>query len=219
MINLNTNVEQTPVPAARVQLTAISAAGVNDAAALARQQLPNAVPAPALIAAYSANVPQQPKPPARPQNATPSSALAAQFIAQGALNSEEDLNLFTPRSASTVTQEVGSSPADDYLVALKVARGEVTAVQSKPTPQAQKLSSEAGPTSQSNQADVANGRPMTNAAFESLARTVVAQAASGLPALFVQFMRAPSIATARGFSAYQIAQARNASIRSAALTN
>jgi hypothetical protein len=209
MINLNASVEQPTASVARPQSLAISAAGVNDAASLARQQLPNAVPAPALIAAYSANVPPQPKLPPRPTSAVPSSALAAQFIAQGVLTLDEAAEIFTPAAAASTPTEQLDAP-DDYLVALRVARGDVAAANANP-PALIKPSQET--TQAVNQRALENTKTTTNAVTETLARTVVAQAATGLPALFTQLIRRPSIITARGFAAYQLAEARNAVTR------
>ena len=193
----------------RAAPTPISAAGVNDAATLARQQLVNAVPAPAAIAAYSSNIVPQPKPPARPSAALPSSPLAAQFIAQDAAISGDELAIFTPRPTPAPAGEA-PAVADDYLSALRTARGEVAPAKSNdaaataPSQQAVKAG---------EQADIATAKITTYVATETLARTVVAQAATGLPSVFSQFIRKPSIINARGLSAYQLAQARNAAMR------
>ena len=199
-----------PALNARAVVVPIAVSGVNDAAALARQQLINAVPAPAGIAAYSTSVAPQPKPPARATIALPSSPLAAQFIAQNATESIEELAIFTPRSlAAAVSDE---PVADDYLSALRIARGDLGAspitvpVATVPSQQATKTS---------EQAQVANTKTTLNATNETIARSAVAQAAVGLPALFNQFIRKPTIPTVRGFSAYQLAEARNAATRKA----
>lgn len=71
-----------PAPSPRGQAVPISAAGVNDAAAIARQQLPSAVPAPAALAAYSAHVTPQPKPANRAATSSSPSAFDAQRLAQ-----------------------------------------------------------------------------------------------------------------------------------------
>jgi len=210
MLNLNAAVEQTPLPVARLQAVAISAAGVNDTAALARQQLPNAVPAPALIAAYSANVPQQPKLPLRPTSAAPSSALAAQFMAQGVFSTEEAAELFAPRLPTPMNEEATEAP-DDYLLALRIARGDVAAVNVKPTTApATKITQDATPPTP---AETTAAKLPSATTTETTMRAVMAQAATGLPALFTQFIRKPSIANVRGFAAYQLAEARNALTR------
>ncbi len=198
-----------PALNARVAVTPISAAGVNDAATLARQQLVNAVPAPATIAAYSSNVVQQPKPPVRTTIALPSSMLAAQFIAQDAVAAEE-LAIFTPPPPATTTSN--EPVADDYLAALRMARGEVQAA--KPNAAQASAPSQLGAKT-NEQVEMAAAKTTANAATETMARTVVAQAATGLPALFNQFIRRPTILTARGFGAYQLAEARNAAMRKA----
>jgi hypothetical protein len=201
----------TPQPNVRVVATPISAAGVNDAAALARQQLATAVPAPAAIAAYSPNIVQQPKPIVRNPIAAPSSSLAAQFIAQGVVDSTEALEIFTPRP--TVTTGTDAPIEDDYLTALRVARGDIQAAQSAQKTPATKPSQQA--TQAAAQAELTVNKTTANAASETVARSVVAQAASGLPALFNQFIRKPTILTTRGLGAYQLAEARNAATRKA----
>lgn len=191
----------------RAQATLISPAGVNDAAALARQQLTTAVPAPTLIAAYSANVPQQPKPPVRPTPTAPSSSLAAQFIAQEAVTSAEELAIFVSRAATVAT----NTPADDdFLATLRMARGDIPAPKNAAVLTAKPSQELAQATIQTQ---VAATTTATNAANETLARTVVAQAATGLPALFTQFIRKPTIINTRGLTAYQLAEARNAAMR------
>lgn len=200
-----------PASNVRVVATPISAAGVNDAAALARQQLTNAVPAPAAIAAYSPNVVQQPKPVLRNPIALPSSSLAAQFIAQGVVDSAEALEIFAPRA--TPVTATNAPIEDDYLTALRVARGDIQAAQTTPKTAATAPSQQA--TQAAVQAEQAATKTSANAVNETVARSVVAQAASGLPALFNQFIRKPTILTARGLGAYQLAEARNAATRKA----
>jgi len=197
-----------PAINARAVVVPIAVSGVNDAAALARQQLINAVPAPAGIAAYSTSVAPQPKPQIRATIALPSSPLAAQFIAQNATESIEELAIFTPRSLSAALSDVPAQ--DDYLSALRIARGDLGAVTisvpaaAAPSQQATKIM---------EQAQIATTKTTLNAANETIARSVVAQAAAGLPALFTQFIRKPTIPTVRGFGAYQLAEARNAATR------
>lgn len=199
-----------PAPSVRVIPNNISPAGVNDAAALARQQLVNAVPAPAVLAAYSANLVQQPKPAVRTTIALPSSALAAQMIAQEGMDVTEALEIFTPRP--TPTAVVDAPQDNDYLSAMRMARGEFLSTKLSP-------STAAAPSQQATQAvvqaEMASTKSAANAASEAMARTVVAQAATGLPALFDQFIRRPTILSVRGLGAYQLAEARNAATRKA----
>ena len=83
-----------PSQALRSAQPIISAAGVNDLGALARQQLTIATPAPSFIAAYTPGiVPQKPAP--RPAINIAASPLAAQFIAQDANLTSDDLAIFS----------------------------------------------------------------------------------------------------------------------------
>ena len=171
---------------ARGQSVAISAAGVNDLAAVARQQLPSAVPAPALIAAYNTSIQPQPKPARTTMTAPPSSALAAQFIAQDAVQTPEDLTIFvapTPRGNTAATESAG----DDFLTQLRIARGDIPAA---------KLASQPPP------AQAALAPPPE--------RMGVAQFVAALPAVVQQWIRHPTLLNVRGVAAYQLAQTRNA---------
>jgi hypothetical protein len=191
-----------PAPSVRAATPLISAAGINDQAAIARQQLPTAVPAPAFIAAYSANIPPQPKPPLRPNIAAPSSALAAQFIAQDAALSPEDLAIFV--ATKPAMAKASAEPAgDDYLMNMRIARGDV-ALASKPS----QVTVQA-----TTQEAIANAKLATTLAGETNMRSGIAQFASAIPALVSQFMRRSTLAQARGVSAYQLAEARNAASR------
>lgn len=170
----------------------ISAAGVNDLAAVARQQLPGAVPATALIPAYAAHVAAPPKPPLRQPASGPSSAFAAQFLAQSPEVSAEDMAILTPRPPANA--EAQAAPEDDYLTNMRIARGDIQ-------PRAQEVT--AAPTT--------TKQPM--ATGETATRSPLLQMAAGLPSLFTQFIKRPTILQARGIGAYQLAEARNASMR------
>ena len=191
-----------PAQSVRPQSNPVISTSGNDPQAIARQQLPSAVPAPALLAAYSTGITPQ-KPPARPLTSTPSSSFAAQFIAQDA-GTEDDLALFTPPKAATTSE----TPADDYLNDLRIARGDLTPLQ------------KTAPTQQSEAADNAEAaqleKPVLAAASETTARSGVAQFASSLPGVFGQFgRRAATIVQTKGVAAYQVAQTRNAQLRRA----
>ena len=197
-------------PIVRTAPPVISAAGVNDPAALARQQLPTAVPAPALIAAYSANPPQVPKPPQRTANSSqPSSALAAQVIAQDSSLTSDDLAVFTPRQVPAEITTPAPA-ADDYLTNLRIARGDLSLagegaaspVSSKPTQASV----------QSAALDVAAHAPSAAvASSESNARSGLGQLAASLPSLFGKLLRRQTtIARTQGVDAYALAAARNA---------
>ncbi len=175
-----------PSSPARAQGAAISAAGVNDLAAIARQQLPSAVPAPALIAAYSTAIQPAPKPVARSGLVPPSSALAAQFIAQDAVQAPDDLAIFVapaPQNAAATSE----SPGDDFLTQLRIARGDIPAAQATAQP-----------------------KQLQTPVAQLPERTAVAQFVAALPSVVQQWMRHPTILNTRGVAAYQLAQARNA---------
>jgi hypothetical protein len=107
-------------PNPRPAVPVISAAGVNDAATIARQQLLSAPPAPALIAAYAASIQPQQKPLARAATQVPSSALAAQFIAQDSSLTAEDLAIFVAtKPASNLPAD--NAAADNYLADMRIA--------------------------------------------------------------------------------------------------
>ena len=199
-VNVATLPETAAAPLAlRAVPASISAAGVNDLVAIARQQMQLAVPAPALIAAYSTNVQAQ----SQIKNARPaaiantvSSPLAAQFIAQLPNVNAQDLAIFapSPNAAADIAQP---PPEDDYITTLKIARGEVTLAKpaTAATPPSPAQTSEAAPTQ----------KP---APAEATARAGVAALAASLPALVVPFTRAPTLEKARGVAAYQLAQTR-----------
>lgn len=184
----------TGVPAQNVRAQGnpvISTAG-NDTQAIARQQLPSAVPAPVLLGAYSSGIAQQPKPPAKPFLSVPSSSLAAQFIAQGDAGTSDDLAIFQPPSlpAQTTSEE---TPADDYLNDLRIARGDLSYAKTAEQTQAREAV-----------------RPDILFSSEVTARSGIAQFASAL----TQYIRRPGMTQAKGVSAYQLAQTRNATLRS-----
>ncbi|MFZ4540255.1 MAG: hypothetical protein ACOYNL_00405 [Rickettsiales bacterium] len=182
-----------PAQATRATVPVISAAGVNDAAALARQQLPTAVPAPTLIAAYAAHTPPVPAKPAPKAATAPSSALAAQFIAQDTSLTQEELAIFAPRTPNEPTTD--EAQPDDYLSALRATPGEIVPVKNKQAA-AVKNAPAPQPSVEANQQTEFTTRSLT-------------QLATSLPSLLSQFIRRPSIATARGLPAYQLAEARN----------
>lgn len=177
----------------------VSAAGVNDQATVARQQMASAVPAPALIAAFSANIQPQPKVTPRPLSSSPSSSLAAQFIAQDDGITSEDLAIFEiPKPvAQSATQE---SSADDYLKDLRIARGDFSEVK-KPAAAAANTQAEAV--------------KLQQAANDNTLRNNIMQFTAALPAVLSQFMKRPTLLQAKGVVAYQLAEARNAGTRAA----
>jgi hypothetical protein len=195
----------TGVPAQNVRAQSnpvISTAG-NDAQAIARQQLPSAVPAPVLLGAYSAAIAPQPKPPAKPFLSVPSSSLAAQFIAQGDSGSSDDLAIFEPPPLPAQTTSEETTP-DDYLNELRIARGDLSSAKTT------------APTQASEQAQareaVQNAKLETTVSSEMAARSGIAQLASAL----TQYIRRPGITQAKGVGAYQLAQTRNAMLRNMA---
>ena len=192
----------TGVPAQNVrpQATPVISTAGNDPQSIARQQTPSAVPAPALLAAYSTGIAPQ-KPPAKPLSSSPSSSFAAQFIAQDA-GTQDDLALFTPPKAAVTTE----TPADDYLADLRIARGDFSALD------------KTAPTQASEEADASDAvqeeKPAVAAAGETTARAGLTQTASTLPSVFSHLSRrANTIAQTKGVGAYQLAQTRNAMLK------
>ncbi len=201
----------TPVPMQNLRSAApvISPAGVNDAAAIARQQLPSAVPAPAVLAAYSANIAQPAKPAPRGNLPQPSSQLAAQLIAQGEGEvSAEDLALFAPR-ATPAEQAPAESPADDYLATMRLARGETAPSETAPT---QAAAPAAKPIVVAEQEPLPASQVAAQAQTESnaLQHSGIGQATIAYPNAISKFLRRQNVAQAHGVEAYQFAAARNA---------
>ena len=195
----------TGVPAQNVRAPnnpVISTTG-NDLQAIARQQLPSAVPAPALLAAYSTGI--APKPSSKAASSTPSSAFAAQFIAQDA-GSEEDLALFEPPASPPPAQDEAAA-GNDYLNDLKIARGDFSAVSK----------AQATPTAAAVTADTAveNANAATAQVSDSLARDGVVEQAITLPYIVSQYGRRAGLVQAKGVHAYQLAEARNAASKTA----
>jgi hypothetical protein len=184
-----------PVPSLRAAAPVVSVTGVTDDAAMARQQLPSAVPAPAQLAASAAYVPSAYKPLVR----MPSSALAAQWLAQDASagESEAGVALFAPPKPAAPT----APPMADHLLAdMRMARGELPPDEARVAATrdaAATLTSEA-------RASVFNEQ-RRSAGLSSLA--------ASLPTLFNAFVRKPSLVQARGVAAYQLAAARNVTIK------
>lgn len=173
-------------PAVRAVQPMISAAGVNDAGALSRQQLLSAVPATALIPAYAANVPAAPKlPPARLSVSNASSALATQLIAQDTQISAQDMELF---AALPLPLTVGEyiAQGDDFLAAVRAAPADAAppAVATR-----QKL------------------------AADAVGYAALVPPAPALPEILPQFIRQVNLSQVRGVAAYQLAQLRNSALR------
>jgi hypothetical protein len=209
-INLNGLPESlaAPAPQSRAGVVVVSTASVNDGGASARQQLTNAVPAPVQVAAYAPFIPQQPKPVIR----TSSSALAAQFISQGALTSEEDLALFEPAKPVTLPPTAEDEAGNDFIAAMRMARGEFTPANlARPTT----VKPATIQTTTRDAMAAANSAALATVATDNAARSGMTQLAAALPALFSHFAARPTFTQARGVVAYQLSLARNAGLRSA----
>ena len=92
----------TAAPAANIQpQTVVQAAAAASASPTAQQLLPVAVVAATLVPRFETKTPKPPETPKTPKtlSSTPSSALAAQLLAQSPEASEEEIALFTPRQA------------------------------------------------------------------------------------------------------------------------
>lgn len=208
-------------PLVRTAPPGISAAGVNEPSALARQQLINAVPAPALVPSYNAHATTVPKLllPARTAS-TVSSPLAAQFIAQQPDMSDEELAIFVPRAALAKAMGEQEAP-DDFLTAMKIARGDVAlaAAPNKAEPPAATANSNAAqaaaqPAVAEATKELAIITKLKAAVADEVARRAAASPAfaASLPPVLTQATRPPSFTKVRGVQAYQIAQARNATL-------
>lgn len=206
--NLNTLSADVASPAAavRVAVPVISSAGVNDASAIARQQLQNAVPAPALISAYAANVASPPKPPLRMVATQPSSGFVAQLISQSPEMSEADLEIFTPQKAASYIATDESMP-NDSLDLMRMARGDfsqapVKEVSNAPTQLLAKKS-------EAPQAPAPPNAPPIDVEM----RAAYSPAATSLPTVLTQLTKRPSLLSARGVNAYQLTETRNSGDR------
>ena len=204
-ISLTGATVDTGVPAQNVRAPSnpvISTAG-NDNQAIARQQLPSAVPAPALLAAYSTGI--APKPTTKSLTSTPSSAFAAQFIAQDA-GSQDDLAIFELPAKPQAAND--DDAGNDYLNDLKIARGDFSAVSKAQTAQ---------PSAQTQAATAAqNAKPVAMLASDAMTRSGAAQQAMTVPNILSQFIRRPTLVQAKGVGAYQLAEARNATTKNIA---
>lgn len=193
-------------PALRAaQLPVPSAAGVNDPAALARQQLPNAVPAPSLIAHYNAPLPVPvPKPILRTVSTHASSALAAQFIAQEPGLGEEDLAIFESR-----TQQPPFTPEEEAAVESFVApRIERSDAQGDAPIKAAVAKAQTAVVEK----DVEQKAVQTMQA-SAVQNRGISQLAASLPPMLTLIVKSPTLAQARGIGAYQLAGTRNATIK------
>lgn len=194
-----------PPASARGNAPTVSSTVVNDVAALARQQLPSAVPATALIAAYSGNVAPAPKQTVR--LAPPvSSALAAQFIAQTPEATAEDLEIFVTRAPAAPASET-QNDADDFLNTIRMARGDFSHEKQVQNPAARPTQTTVETAARENAAAIA--KPVTP---EPVLRGTLAPL-THLPPVQVMLGRKPTINNARGLSAYQLAQDRNAATK------
>ena len=186
----------------------ISAAGVNDSAAIARQQLPNAVPAVALVPAYAGNAVAPPKPPTKPLTSVPSSAFAAQLIGQSSDITAEDLAIFELHPVAE--QPLEDAAPDDFLNAIRIARGDVAPGVGK-----EARAKKAGVVmvhEEVRQGAVAFNVKATGGLEQSL-RASISHLAAGLPGLLAPLIKRPTILQVRGVSAYQLAETRNAAGR------
>jgi hypothetical protein len=208
-----------PGMAAANQSTVTPAAyGATNAAPTVPVQTPAAVAATGAVAAYA---PQTPKPPARLTAINqPSSALAAQYLAQTPNVTTADLQLFAPLVNTTPTTVDAESLA--YLKDLRVANGEVAAAVNdeaaapQNTNTATAASASARPSSAAApQIALSTSAALTAAAASNPATNAIAGAATApaqarpSPAPLVPQGKKPGIGEARGSDAYQVAQARN----------
>lgn len=203
MINVASMVEPggTPAPLMRTAPDVVSAAGVHDPATLARQQLPNAVPAPSQVAAYAAYMPSAYRPLVR----MVSSQLAAQFIAQGeTVDGGSLFQIFEPPSTLSTTI---AAPQYSYLSDIRLARGqESTATQQSP-------GNEPINAQGKSQISLSTTETSASTSHAEVERGGVAQLAASLPQLSVIMGRQPGLSNMRGIGAYQLASSRNTASR------
>lgn len=195
-------------PALRLgQQTPVSAAGVNDPAALARQQMVNATPAPSIVAAYSANI--QPPPKLTTRNPV-SSPLAAQFIAQNPGATVDELSVFEAQTVTTQVTTAQETSEDDFFASIRIARdgGEMAPIASA-TKQAAGMKQTAEPI----MPEIKSETGLVVQEQTSALRSGLGQLAASLPALFAPLTKSVSFTKARGMSAYQIALNRNAATK------
>ncbi|MES2984539.1 MAG: hypothetical protein V4735_05055 [Pseudomonadota bacterium] len=199
-------------PQVRAVAQVISAPGITDAATIARQQMVAAAPAPTLIAAYAAQVATPPKPPVRTPAPSSSSAFAAQFIAQTPGATADDLELFSvPAKPQDAPEQ--AVVEDDFLSALRIARGDIPAMAAK-APVAAKA--EPAPLAAPPPAVVA---VVAASVPDITIRTTPALAtALGLPLSVAVPVKKQTLLTTRGTQAYQLAEARVQGIRREPLT-
>jgi hypothetical protein len=191
----------SPIASApRAQAALLSAVGRADPAAAQRLQTPNAVVASTTVPSL---LTQAPAP--RPLQRAPSSQLAAQFIAQDIGLTASELEIFAVRQ-SLLPAPSAELPVDDYLTALRIARGDIPA----PERSARQNALESAIVSQSKIAAKNN----TAAAFtETNLRSGLSARTAGLPALTLPLLRRFNIITLKGVDAYGAALARNATLK------
>lgn len=183
-------------PAPRALASLLATVGAADPAALARNQLPSAVAASTALA----TLPPQLPPALKPLPRAPSSQLAAQFIAQDASLSAEDLAIFMVRQARA---EAAPPAVDDYLASLRIARGELpTAGRPTPAPIPATASTPPPPP----------GDVPLRASMASLAAGGIAP-----PPPSPSLLRRASLTVAKGADAYRLAQDRSPRARPAVL--
>ncbi len=196
---------------------ALPVAAFTNATQAARPQLASAVVAASPLAAFATQTPQPPKPTLRVANGQISSALAAQYIAQTPELTDEDLELFATRDRAQpdITDEENNSPEDDFLTRLRIARGDTIAPAAKPTaneraaaaqnnePPAPPVVNTAATANNAIRAGISptNGLPQT-LSLQFLAKLPPAQLSKG--------GKKPGLNQARGSTAYQLTDSRNA---------
>jgi len=193
-------------PAPRAQAALVSVLGANDVQAAARLQLPSAVAAATTVASLPSQVPPAPKPLVR----APSSQLAAQFIAQDTSLTADDLEIFVARQALTQAN-LPEAQVDDYVAALRAARGDIPTVKQAPANSGSNPTQEKADTAA--RAATAQASNAALATAQTSARGGFAAVASGLPPLSTPLLRRVNFASSKGADAYRIAQQRNASLK------
>ncbi len=119
-----------PLPNVQPQAL-LQAAAAASASPTAQQLLPSAVVATTLVPQYVTDTPKPPKPVLRQGVTPPSSALAAQFIAQTPEVSDEHLAIFSPRLSAATQKAPHEEP--EFLTQLRLAHGDVPSAETSIT--------------------------------------------------------------------------------------
>ncbi len=194
-----------PLPNVQPQAV-VQAAAAASASPAAQQLLPSAVVATTLVPQFLTDTPKPPKPVLRQGTAAPSSALAAQFIAQTPEASDEQLAIFSPRLPAPPQQAPRDEP--EFLSQLRLARGDLppeTAATAQNVAAKAVAAAPAAPvtTNIAVLSTAVSTAPVVKQAVPSERGSVLSQQTVG--------GRKSSLTLTRGAAAYAVAELRNVS--------